>query len=55
LNGLNVYFCVFFCFDIIILSHYGGDAGKKLISEAGVLVNAMVIPKPHPDVYREVL
>lgn len=30
------------------------DAGKAVISEAGVLVNAAVIPRPHPDVYREV-
>ena len=31
------------------------DAGNKLISDAGVLVNAVVIPRPHKDVYREVL
>jgi microcompartment protein CcmL/EutN len=31
------------------------DAGKKVISDAGVLVNAVVIPRPHKDVYREVL
>lgn len=30
-------------------------AGKQLISEAGVLVNAVVISRPHPDVYREVI
>jgi len=30
-------------------------AGKKVISEAGVLVNAVVISRPHPDVYREVI
>jgi hypothetical protein len=26
-----------------------------VISEAGVLVNAVVISRPHPDVYREVV
>ena len=31
------------------------DAGKTIISEAGVLVNAVVIPRPHKSVYREVL
>ena len=31
------------------------DVGKSVISEAGVLVNAVVIPRPHKDVYREVL
>jgi microcompartment protein CcmL/EutN len=30
-------------------------AGKQIISEAGVLVNAVVISRPHPDVYREVV
>lgn len=30
-------------------------AGRRLISEAGVLVNAVVISRPHPDVYREVI
>jgi microcompartment protein CcmL/EutN len=30
-------------------------AGRALISEAGVLVNAVVISRPHPDVYREVV
>jgi microcompartment protein CcmL/EutN len=29
--------------------------GKRLISEAGTLVNAIVISRPHPDVYREVI
>jgi microcompartment protein CcmL/EutN len=31
------------------------DAGKSVIAGAGVLVNAVVIPRPHPGVYREVL
>jgi microcompartment protein CcmL/EutN len=30
-------------------------AGRQLISEAGVLVNAVVISRPHPDVYHEVI
>jgi microcompartment protein CcmL/EutN len=30
-------------------------AGKRLIADAGVLVNAVVISRPHPDVYREVI
>jgi len=30
-------------------------AGKQVISEAGVLVKAAVIPRPHPDVYRELI
>jgi microcompartment protein CcmL/EutN len=30
-------------------------AGRRVISEAGVLVNAVVISRPHPDVYREVV
>jgi microcompartment protein CcmL/EutN len=30
-------------------------AGRQVISEAGVLVNAVVISRPHPDVYREVI
>lgn len=30
-------------------------AGKKVISDAGMLVNAAVITRPHPDVYREVV
>ncbi|MCF7674117.1 MAG: BMC domain-containing protein [Akkermansiaceae bacterium] len=31
------------------------DAGRAVIAEAGLLVNAVVIPRPHPHVYREVL
>jgi microcompartment protein CcmL/EutN len=31
------------------------DAAKRVISEAGVLVNAVVIARPHPDVYREIV
>jgi microcompartment protein CcmL/EutN len=29
--------------------------GRQVISEAGVLVNAVVISRPHPDVYHEVV
>ena len=31
------------------------QAGKQVIAERGVLVNAVVIPRPHPDAYREVV
>jgi microcompartment protein CcmL/EutN len=30
-------------------------AGRAVIAEAGMLVNAAVISRPHPDVYREVI
>lgn len=30
-------------------------AGREVIAEAGLLVNAVVIPRPHRDVYREVI
>ena len=30
-------------------------AGSQLISDAGLLVNAVIISRPHPDVYREVI
>jgi microcompartment protein CcmL/EutN len=30
-------------------------AGRAVIAEVGVLVNAVVISRPHPDVYREVV
>ena len=30
-------------------------AARRLIGEAGVLVNAVVISRPHPDVYREIV
>jgi microcompartment protein CcmL/EutN len=30
-------------------------AGRKVIADAGVLVNAVVLSRPHPDVYREVV
>lgn len=33
----------------------GVAAGRAIIAEAGVLVNAVVIPRPHADVYREVV
>lgn len=29
--------------------------GREIIAEAGVLVNAVVMSRPHPDVYREVI
>ncbi len=30
-------------------------AGRQVIAEAGLLVNAVVISRPHPDVYREII
>ena len=30
-------------------------AGRKVIGDAGMLVNAVIISRPHPDVYREVI
>jgi microcompartment protein CcmL/EutN len=30
-------------------------AGRRVLAEAGVLVNAVVLSRPHPDVYREVI
>ena len=30
-------------------------AGSQLIADEGMLVNAVVISRPHPDVYREVI
>ncbi len=30
-------------------------AGRQVIADAGVLVNAVVISRPHPDVYRELI
>jgi microcompartment protein CcmL/EutN len=30
-------------------------AGRAVIGEAGMLVNAVVIPRPHPDIYREII
>ena len=30
-------------------------AGRQVIADAGVLVNAVVLTRPHPDVYREVI
>jgi microcompartment protein CcmL/EutN len=30
-------------------------AGRSLIAERGLLVNAVVIARPHPDVYREMI
>jgi len=30
-------------------------AGRKIIADAGMLVNAVVISRPHPDVYREIV
>ncbi len=30
-------------------------AGRAVIAEAGMLVNAAVISRPHPDIYREII
>lgn len=30
-------------------------AGRQVIADAGVLVNAVIISRPHPDVYREIV
>jgi microcompartment protein CcmL/EutN len=30
-------------------------AGRRSLADAGVLVNAVVISRPHPDVYREIV
>jgi microcompartment protein CcmL/EutN len=30
-------------------------AGRKILADAGVLVNAVVISRPHPDVYKEII
>jgi microcompartment protein CcmL/EutN len=30
-------------------------AGRDLIAESGTLVNAVVISRPHPDIYREIV
>jgi microcompartment protein CcmL/EutN len=31
------------------------EAGRAVIAQSGMLVNAVVIPRPHPDVYREII
>lgn len=31
------------------------EAGRRVIEQAGLLVNAVVIARPHPDVYHEVV
>jgi len=31
------------------------SAGRQVLADAGVLVNAIVLSRPHPDVYREVV
>lgn len=31
------------------------DAGRAVVAAAGMLVNAVVIPRPHADVYREII
>ena len=31
------------------------EAGRQVIEQMGLLVNAVVIPRPHPDVYHEVV
>ncbi len=33
----------------------GVAVGRAVLAEAGVLVNAVVVSRPHPDVYREVV
>jgi microcompartment protein CcmL/EutN len=30
-------------------------ASRKVLADTGVLVNAVVISRPHPDAYREVV
>jgi microcompartment protein CcmL/EutN len=30
-------------------------AGREVLTEAGVLVNSIVLSRPHPDVYHEVV
>jgi microcompartment protein CcmL/EutN len=35
--------------------HSAMAAGKEVIGQAGMLVNAVVISRPHPDVYRELI
>jgi microcompartment protein CcmL/EutN len=30
-------------------------AGRQVLADAGVLVNSVVLSRPHPDVYREVV
>jgi microcompartment protein CcmL/EutN len=30
-------------------------AGRRVIAQKGLLVNAIVIPNPHPDLYREIV
>jgi microcompartment protein CcmL/EutN len=30
-------------------------AGRQVIGDAGVLVNAVILSRPHPDVYKEVI
>lgn len=31
------------------------NAARAIVGDAGMLVNAVVIPRPHPDVYREMV
>ena len=33
----------------------GVAAGRAVLAEAGVLVNAVVISRPHPDVFKELI
>ena len=33
----------------------GVNAGRAVLAEAGVLVNAVVLSRPPPDIYREVV
>jgi len=30
-------------------------AARKVVADEGMLVNAVVLPRPHPDVYRELV
>ncbi|MCS7090917.1 MAG: BMC domain-containing protein [Verrucomicrobiota bacterium] len=30
-------------------------AGREVLSRAGMLVHAVVIPRPHPELYREIV
>ncbi len=31
------------------------ESAKRVLAEAGVLVNAVVLARPHPGVYRELI
>ncbi len=42
-------------FNVATMIKAADAAGRSVIAEACVLVNAVVIARPHPDVYREVV